>query len=88
MIQMVGVLPRMAAKAAEPLSAIDRLAVISTDGAKWLSRTAAENIAQGMEPLSSPTGVDLPPLLKSLTASTSATSPEPVPANGKIASSD
>ncbi|MFF7360084.1 SPFH domain-containing protein [Streptomyces sp. NPDC008125] len=66
---LVEVLPQVVAKAAEPLSAIDKLTVISTDGASQLARTVTDNVAQGMELLTSTTGVDLASLLKSLTAS-------------------
>ncbi len=89
MVQMlVEVLPQVVAKAAEPLSAIDKMTVISTDGANKLSRTVAENVAQGMELLGSTTGVDLAQLLKGLTATRPATTPEAVPVNGKIAITD
>ncbi|WP_033221469.1 SPFH domain-containing protein [Streptomyces virginiae] len=90
MVQMlVEVLPQVVAKAAEPLAAIDKMTVISTDGANRLSRTVADNVAQGMELLGSTTGVDLTQLLKGFAASRSATpAPEPVPVNGKIAISD
>ncbi|MFE9564153.1 flotillin family protein [Streptomyces sp. NPDC006487] len=87
MIQMmVEALPQVVAKAAEPLSAIDKMTVISTDGASKLSRTVTDNVAQGMELLSSTTGVDLAQLLKGLTAAApkaSATPDAPAP-NGKI----
>ncbi|MEV7400397.1 SPFH domain-containing protein [Streptomyces sp. NPDC091267] len=63
---LVEVLPQVVAKASEPLSAIDKMTVISTDGASQLSRTVADNVAQGMELLSSTTGVDLAELLKNL----------------------
>lgn len=63
---LVEVLPQVVAKASEPLSAIDKLTVISTDGASQLSRTVTDNVAQGMELLSSTTGVDLAALLQSL----------------------
>ncbi|NUK74102.1 flotillin family protein [Streptomyces lunaelactis] len=90
---LVEVLPQVVARAAEPLSAIDKMTVISTDGASQLSRTVADNVAQGVELLSSTTGVDLADLLKSITqrgatpkaatpATTSAT------ANGKIEITD
>lgn len=93
MVQMlVEVLPQVVAKAAEPLSAIDKMTVISTDGANKLSRTVAENVAQGMELLGSTTGVDLARLLKGLTATATVTEPATpagsVPANGKIAITD
>nr|WSW68216.1 SPFH domain-containing protein [Streptomyces sp. NBC_00995] len=63
---LVEVLPQVVAKASEPLSAIDKLTVISTDGASQLSRTVTDNVAQGIELLSSTTGVDLAALLKNL----------------------
>ncbi|GHD02697.1 flotillin [Streptomyces finlayi] len=66
-IQMlVEALPQVVAKASEPLSAIDKMTVISTDGASQLSRTVTDNVAQGMELLSSTTGVDLAGLLKGI----------------------
>ncbi|WP_406410357.1 SPFH domain-containing protein [Streptomyces halstedii] len=63
---LVEVLPTVVAKASEPLSAIDKMTVISTDGASQLSRTVTDNVAQGMELLSSTTGVDLGALLQGL----------------------
>ncbi|MEU5820911.1 SPFH domain-containing protein [Streptomyces sp. NPDC047803] len=83
---LVEVLPQVVAKAAEPMSAIDKMTVISTDGASQLSRTVTDNVAQGMELLSSTTGVDLAALLQNLKGAV----PKPVaPAasaekNGKI----
>ncbi|MEW2066856.1 SPFH domain-containing protein [Streptomyces sp. NPDC007346] len=63
---LVEVLPEVVAKASEPLSAIDKLTVISTDGAGQLARTVTDNVAQGMELLSSTTGVDVASLLENL----------------------
>ncbi|MGW2849391.1 flotillin family protein [Streptomyces sp. NPDC001108] len=63
---LVEVLPQVVAKASEPLSAVDKMTVISTDGASQLSRTVTDNVAQGMELLSSTTGVDLGALLQNL----------------------
>ncbi|MET9358986.1 SPFH domain-containing protein [Streptomyces sp. NPDC006617] len=65
---LVEVLPQVVAKAAEPLAAVDKMTVISTDGASRLTRTVADNVAQGMELLGSTTGVDLASLLKGITA--------------------
>lgn len=65
---LVEVLPHVVAKAAEPLGAIDKMTVISTDGASRLTRTVADNVAQGVELLGSATGVDLAELLKGITA--------------------
>ncbi|MEV7679111.1 SPFH domain-containing protein [Streptomyces sp. NPDC088341] len=65
---LVEVLPSVVAKASEPLSAVDKMTVISTDGAGQLARTVADNVAQGVELLSATTGVDLAELLKGLAA--------------------
>ncbi|WP_328934986.1 MULTISPECIES: SPFH domain-containing protein [unclassified Streptomyces] len=89
MLQMlVEVLPQVVAKASEPLSAIDKMTVISTDGASRLSRTVADNVAQGVELFNSTTGVDLAELLKGITAGKASvqapSAPAPAEANGKI----
>ncbi|MFF3092453.1 flotillin family protein [Streptomyces cyaneofuscatus] len=68
---LVEVLPDVVAKASEPLSAIDKLTVISTDGASQLARTVTDNVAQGVELLSSTTGVDVAQLLQNLKNRTS-----------------
>lgn len=73
---LVEVLPSVVAKASEPLSAIDKMTVISTDGASQLARTVTDNVAQGMELLNSTTGVDLASLLQNLKSRT-ATVPAP-----------
>ncbi|MEV6742870.1 SPFH domain-containing protein [Streptomyces sp. NPDC051080] len=90
---LVEVLPEVVAKASEPLSAVDKMTVISTDGASQLSRTVTDNVAQGMELLSSTTGVDLAALLKNLKGSGSGAEtparPETAAApNGKIEITD
>jgi flotillin len=59
-------LPQVVGKAAEPLSAVDKLTVVSTDGAGRLPRAVADNVAQGLELLSSTTGVDLARLLQGI----------------------
>ncbi|MGW2598601.1 flotillin family protein [Streptomyces klenkii] len=91
---LVEVLPQVVGKAAEPLSAIDKLTVISTDGAGKLPRAVADNVAQGMELIGSTTGVDLTRLLKGLTADKTGGAGEPVrdagaaPSNGRIPVTD
>ncbi len=89
MLQMlVEVLPQVVAKASEPLSAVDTMTVISTDGAGRLPRAVADNVAQGVELLRSTTGVDLAALLKGVAAKNGGGLPvpgtpagaEPVPA--------
>ncbi|MFB8143971.1 SPFH domain-containing protein [Streptomyces parvus] len=88
---LVEVLPSVVAKASEPLSAIDKMTVISTDGAGQLARTVTDNVSQGMELLSSTTGVDLASLLENLknrttTVPTPTTTPDASAsaANGEI----
>ncbi|MFJ3940134.1 flotillin family protein [Streptomyces parvus] len=90
---LVEVLPSVVAKASEPLSAIDKMTVISTDGASQLARTVTDNVSQGMELLSSTTGVDLASLLENLkNRSTTVPAPTTTPdasapasaANGEI----
>lgn len=87
---LVEVLPQVVAKAAEPLSAIDKMTVISTDGASQLARTVTDNVAQGMELLSSTTGVDVAELLKGITqrGGVKPAAPEQADANGKIQITD
>ncbi|MEU1486872.1 SPFH domain-containing protein [Streptomyces sp. NPDC005752] len=78
---LVEVLPQVVAKASEPLSAIDKMTVISTDGASQLSRTVTDNVAQGLELLSSTTGVDLGSLLRNLQGKAGGSTPVvPAPA--------
>lgn len=76
---LVEVLPSVVAKASEPLSAIDKMTVISTDGASQLSRTVTANVAQGLELLTSTTGVDLTELLKGLSQRAGSTTPAVTP---------
>jgi flotillin len=70
---LVEVLPQVVGKAAEPLAAIDKMTVVSTDGAGRLPRAVADNVAQGLELLSSTTGVDLAALLRGLTTTAAKT---------------
>ncbi|MFK0294625.1 flotillin family protein [Streptomyces sp. NPDC090442] len=100
---LMEVLPQVVAKASEPLGAVDKLTVISTDGAGQLPRTVANNVAQGVELLNSVSGVDLAGMLKRVTgganghaAPGTAVDAGPVPAaasvngsgNGKIEVTD
>ena len=56
---VVDVLPGVVRAAAEPLSAVDRMTVISTDGASQLVKSVASNVEQGMQIGSDLTGIDL-----------------------------
>lgn len=77
---LVEVLPSVVGKASEPLSAIDKMTVISTDGASQLARTVTDNVAQGMELLTSTTGVDMASLLQNLKGRVGSGSTVPTPA--------
>ncbi|MFJ8131522.1 SPFH domain-containing protein [Streptomyces hydrogenans] len=89
---LVEVLPQVVGKAAEPLAAVDKMTVISTDGASRLTRTVTDNVAQGVELLTSTTGVDLASLLQGLTAKTTgaptAAPPVSPSVNGKVEITD
>ncbi|TWV23813.1 flotillin domain-containing protein, partial [Streptomyces albidoflavus] len=82
---LVEVLPQVVAKASEPLSAVDKMTVISTDGASKLSRTVVDNVTQGMELLQSTTGMDLTSVLKGITAKEGATVPAQAPSEAPAA---
>lgn len=84
---LVEVLPHVVAKAAEPLGAIDKMTVISTDGASQLSRTVADNVAQGMELLTATTGVDLAALLKNLKGRSASDTAAEIPAQAPATTS-
>src|SRR4051812_4894090 len=60
---VVRVLPQVVDAASRPLSGIDKMTVISTDGATALTKSVAANVAQGLQLGSDLTGVDLPKLL-------------------------
>jgi flotillin len=63
---LVRVLPQVVEAASRPMSEIDKLTVISTDGASALTKSVASNVAQGMQLGTDLTGIDLPALLARL----------------------
>ena len=64
-IEMVAqVLPDLVRAAAEPISAIDQVTVISTDGASEMVRNVATNLEQGLQIGTDLTGVDLRSILR------------------------
>ncbi|MFA9447175.1 flotillin family protein [Egicoccus sp. AB-alg6-2] len=63
---LTSILPDLVSAASEPISAIDRLTVISTDGASDLTRNVASNVEQGIQIGSDLTGLDLKALLSRL----------------------
>ncbi|GAA2351295.1 flotillin [Catellatospora methionotrophica] len=66
---LVRVLPQVVAAASAPMSAIDKMTVISTDGASSLTKSVATNVAQGLQLGNDLTGIDLPALLAKVTGS-------------------
>ena len=69
---MVKVLPDVVGAAAAPLSAVDRMTVISADGAGALGRSVAANVAQGLQLSGDLTGIDVAALLRRLSGATGA----------------
>ncbi len=62
-------LPQLVREASAPLGAIDRMTVISTDGASALTRNVTGNVAQGMQLASDLLGVDIASLFRRLASS-------------------
>ncbi len=63
---LVRVLPQVVGAAAAPLGAIDKMTVISTEGASALTKSVAANVAQGLQLGTDLTGIDLGALLARL----------------------
>jgi flotillin len=63
---LVRVLPEVVKAASAPMSGIDKMTVISTDGAASLTRSVASNVAQGLQLGTDLTGIDLAKLLARL----------------------
>ncbi len=59
-------LPSLVREAAAPIAAIDKVTVISTDGASQLTKNVASNVTQGMQLASDLVGVDLAALFQRL----------------------
>lgn len=65
---IIAKLPEVVRAASEPISAVDRLTVISTDGASDLAKSVATNVEQGLQIGSDITGLDLRGLFNRLGA--------------------
>ena len=61
---LIEVLPKVAAELARPMGNIDKLTVISTDGAGELPKQVTNNLVQTMEMLKATTGLDLESLIQ------------------------
>ncbi len=61
---LVEILPKVAAEVAAPMASIDKLTVVSTDGAGQLPKQVTSNIVETMELLKNTTGVDLESILQ------------------------
>lgn len=68
-------LPNVVREASAPLSAVDKMTIISTDGASDLTRTVSTNVAQGIQLSSDVLGVDLAAMFAQLASRTSASAP-------------
>ena len=60
---LVEVLPQVAKEVAAPMAAIEKLTVISTDGAGAMPKQVTNNVVQTMELIKNATGVDLTKML-------------------------
>jgi flotillin len=69
---LVKALPQVVKEAAAPLGSIDKLTVISTDGASSLTKTVTSNVAQSLQLGTDLTGIDLSGLLTKLGISSAA----------------
>jgi len=63
---LVKVLPEVVSAASAPLAGVDKMTVISADGAGSLGRSVAANVAQGLQLSGDLTGLDVGALLKRL----------------------
>jgi flotillin len=76
-----GMLPEIVRAASEPVSAIDRMTVISTDGASEITKQVASNVEQGMAIANNLTGIDLQAMFTALASRAGSASERPAPAS-------
>jgi flotillin len=74
---LVRMMPQVVQAASEPMRSIDKMTVISTDGAGSLAKSVASNVAQGLQLGTDLTGIDLAALLARLGGT-------PAEPNGKL----
>lgn len=63
---LADMLPQLVREAAAPLASVDKMTVISTDGASQITKNAAANVTQGLQMASDLLGVDLAEMFKTL----------------------
>ena len=63
---LADMLPQLVKEAAAPLANVDKMTVISTDGASQLTKNAAQNVTQGLQLVSDLLGIDLAQLFRNL----------------------
>lgn len=63
---LADMLPQLVKEAAAPLAAVDKMTVISTDGASQITKNAAQNVTQGLQLASDLLGIDLAEMFKTL----------------------
>ena len=61
---LIEVMPKVAAELARPMGSIDKLTVISADGAGELPKQVTNNLVQTMEMLKATTGLDVESLIQ------------------------
>ncbi len=61
---LIEVLPQIAKEVAAPISAIDQLTIVSTDGASAIPKQVTDNVVQTLSMLKTTTGLDLEGLIK------------------------
>ncbi|GGU22460.1 flotillin family protein [Nocardioides albus] len=65
---LIEVLPRVAKEVAAPISAIDNLTVLSTEGAGAIPKQVNDNVVQTLNMLQTTTGIDLGAMLRKATS--------------------
>lgn len=80
--EIISRLPEIVRAAAEPVGNIDKLTVVSTDGASAVTKTVSQVLGEGSEVLKSLTGIDLQTLLGQVGAKSGLASNAPGVPNG------
>jgi flotillin len=71
--EIISRLPDIVRAAAEPIASIDKLTVVSTDGASEMTKTVGKVLGEGTEVVKNLTGLDLNTLLQSFALKTMGT---------------